>query len=190
MRFIIVGVGAIGGTLAVTLANAGYEVAAVARGEQLRAINENGLTLKTPMGDSHARFDCAEDPAALGLRSDDIILLCIKSQNTEAALADLLAAGAVDQPIFCMQNGVANERMALRYFANVYGVAVMLPSEYLTPGIVCAFGTPQSAIFDLGRYPAGTDETVDAAVVAFNAAGLVSSAREDVMAYKYGKLLL
>jgi len=190
MRFVIVGVGAIGGTLAVTLANAGFEVAGIARGRQLAAIRENGLTLKTPHGESHARFDCAEDPASLGLRADDVILLCVKSQDTEGVLNGLLAAGAAGQPIFCMQNGVANERMALRYFANVYAVAVMLPSEYLSPGTVCAFGTPQSAIFDVGRYPSGRDDTVEAVVDAFNRAGLISTAREDAIAYKYGKLLL
>ena len=190
MRFVIVGVGAIGGTLAVTLSNAGFEVAAIARGSQLAAIRENGLTLKTPRGDHHARFDCAEDAASLGLNAGDIILLCVKSQDTEAALDSLLAAGAVNQPIFCMQNGVANERMALRYFDNVYAVAVMLPSEFLSPGTICAFGTPQPAIFDIGRYPSGRDETVETVVDAFNRAGLISTARDNAISFKYGKLLL
>lgn len=190
MRFIIVGVGAVGGTLAAILTNAGHEVAGVARGRQLHAIRESGLTLRTPHGDSHARFECVDDPARLDLHADDVILLCVKSQDTEGAIAGLLAAGASSQPIFCMQNSVANERTALRHFANVYAVAVMLPCEYLTPGTVCAFGTPRSAIFDVGRYPSGTDATVDRVVEAFNRAGMVATVREDAMAYKYGKLLL
>ena len=44
----------------------------------------------------------------------DAILLTMKSQDTVAALERLRAAGVSKQPIFCVQNGVANERFALR----------------------------------------------------------------------------
>ena len=40
----------------------------------------------------------------------------MKTQDTSAALERLRAAGVADQPIFCVQNGVANERFALRRF--------------------------------------------------------------------------
>ena len=43
MRFIIYGVGAIGGTIAAALTLAGREVAGIARGKMLDAIQANGL---------------------------------------------------------------------------------------------------------------------------------------------------
>lgn len=190
MRFVIYGIGAVGGTLAVRLAHAGYEVAGIARGEQLEKISQNGLTLRTPDGDVTAQFACAPSPKALGLRKDDAVFLCMKSQNTESALEDLRAAGAVSQSIFCVQNGVENERMASRYFANVYGVAVMMPCDYATPGEVLAFGTPKAGLFDVGRFPAGQDETLSQVGAALEAANFAVFAQDDIMASKYGKLLL
>src|SRR5260221_4195872 len=116
MTFIIYGVGAIGGTLAAKLALAGKPVAGIARGAQLAALQRNGLLLQTPAGASRVIFPIADDPKRLGIGADDVIFLCMKSQDTEAALQQLRDAGLTDQPIACRQNGVANERAALRLF--------------------------------------------------------------------------
>ena len=52
-----------------------------------------------------------------------------------------LQAGAPAQtPIVCLQNGVENERLALRLFESVYGAVVMLPAAHLDPGVVQAYG--------------------------------------------------
>ena len=128
MRIIVYGVGAIGGTVAAALALSGREVVGIARGAQLAAIRADGLLLRTPAQEARARFDCRADPTEFALRTDDAILLTMKSQDTVAALERLQAAGLRDQPIFCVQNGVANERSASQRFANVHGVAVMMPA--------------------------------------------------------------
>lgn len=190
MRIIVYGVGAIGGTIAARLAENAQEVAGIARGRQLQAIREKGLTLKTPDRTFTARFNCAEGPADLGLRDDDIIFLCVKGQDTEGALNDLRAAGAVSQPIFCFQNGINNERLALRYFENVYGVTVMMPADYETPGTVCGFGTPRSGLFDIGRYPFGHDALCEDIAERLDHASLAGFVQENVMVSKYGKLLM
>ena len=57
-----------------------------------------------------------------------------------------------------VQNGVANEPTALRYFAGVYGMCVMCPAVHLEPGIVEASSAPVSGILDIGCYPHGVDE--------------------------------
>ena len=58
----------------------------------------------------------------------------MKTQDTAAALERLRAAGVAGQPVFCVQNGVANERMALRRFPNVHGVTVMMPASFTDAG--------------------------------------------------------
>jgi 2-dehydropantoate 2-reductase len=80
-------------------------------------------------------------------RQDDAILLTMKTQDTVAALERLRAAGAAGQPIFCVQNGVANERFALRRFPEVHGVTVMMPADLSAPGEVSVFSTPRHGIF-------------------------------------------
>lgn len=190
MTFIIYGVGAIGGTLAGKLAGAGQAVAGIARGAQLETLKANGLLLRTPGGDARTRFPVAADPAGLEIGTDDVILLCVKSQDTMGALERLRAAGVTTQPIVCAQNGVANERMALRLFANVYAMMVALPATFMRPGEVAAFGAPHPGLFDIGRYPHGLDADVGRICAALNAAGFVASATEAPMTSKYGKLLM
>lgn len=190
MRLIVYGVGAIGGTIAVAAAAAGMEVIGIARGAQLSAIRAGGLTLRTPAGDRQARFDCAAHPGEIPFRPDDSILLCMKTQDTHAALQALDAAGVTTQPMFCAQNGVENERLAARMFPNVHGITVMLPAQFLQPGEIVAQGTPCHGIFDIGRYPVGTDADDDTLAAALTEAGIQSFPDAAVMAGKYGKLLL
>ena len=190
MRCIIYGVGAIGGTLAAKLAQSGASVAGIARGAQLEALKQNRILLRTPSGEFRTRFPVVADPAELPLGPDDIVFLCMKSQDTTAALQRLLAAGATTQPIVCAQNGVANEREALRFFPNIYAMMVVLPATFLVPGEVAAFGMPHAGLFDLGRYPAGSDSTADAIVAAHTAAGFADFKTPTAMVSKYGKLLM
>ena len=190
MRIIVVGVGAVGGTVAASLALAGREVVGVARGAQLEAVRQRGLTLRTADATEIARIDCVGGPAEIDFRPDDAILLVTKTQDTLAALEQLSAAGVREQPIFCLQNGVENERLALRRFPNVHGVTVMLPADYLTPGEVAAYGAPRVGIFDIGRYPSGADAADHALVEAFAPARIAAFVEPDVMRNKYGKLLM
>lgn len=190
MRVIVHGIGAVGGTIAARLALAGQEVVGIARGAQLRAIREGGLRLRTPAGDHLARFDCVAAPSEIDLRPDDAVMLTVKGQDTEAALDQLEAAGVTDQPIFCAQNGVENERRALRRFANVHGVTVMLPAQFMQPGEVVAFGAPKSAIFDIGRFPGGSDAADAALAEVLSRADLAAFVNDNVIGSKYGKLLM
>ena len=189
MRYIVFGVGAIGGTIAASLDRIGESVVGIARGAMLDAVRANGLLLRTPGGEHRAHFPCHAGPADISFGPDDIILLTVKSQDTEAALRALRAAGATDLPVVCMQNGVANERMALRYFPTVYGATVMLPADYTVPGEVNCFGGPQLGLFDLGRYPTGTDATLETLATALRTAGFASFVQPDVMRSKHGKLI-
>ncbi len=190
MRFIVYGVGAIGGTLAAKLQASGADVAGIARGAQLEALRDNGLLLRTPAGETRHRFPVAEHPRELNLRPDDVILLAMKSQDTVAALEALAEAGARHQAIVCAQNGVSNEREALRRFANVYAMLVVMPATFIRAGDVAAFGAPHAGLFDIGRYPTGTDSTVTAIVDTLNHAGFAAFAQERAMESKYGKLLM
>lgn len=190
MRFIVYGVGAIGGTVAAALTHAGKEVVGIARGEQLRAVRQRGLTLKTPEETYTSRFSCVETPDAAMLRPDDVILICTKTQHTTAVLDQLAAAGAGEQAIFCLQNGVENERLALRRFANVHAVAVMLPADFVTPGEVAAFGMPNHGLLYIGRFPGGSDDRDRQVAEALTHARIASFVDDDVMKAKYGKLLL
>lgn len=190
MRIIMHGIGAVGGTLAAALALAGHEVVGIARGEHLQAVRTSGLKMRTPRGDRVARFACVASPSEITFDPDDHVVLAMKSQDTARALEQLAAAGLSDQPVFCAQNGVENERLALRRFPNVHGITVILPADFVTPGEIVAFGAPRHGIFDIGRYPDGSDEADTALADAATSADIESFVDPDVMRSKYGKLLV
>ncbi len=187
MRVVVLGIGAVGGTVAARLADAGTEVLALARGEHAAAVRADGLLLEGPDGPVTVRLDVVERPGDLDLRQDDVLVLATKSQHTVGVL-DALPAAARDLPLLLAQNGVANEREAARRHADVHGVCVMVPGLHTEPGRVAVFGRP-SAVLEVGRWPAGSDETDHRVAEVFSAAGLLTRVRDDVQAYKYRKLL-
>jgi 2-dehydropantoate 2-reductase len=189
MRTIVFGLGAIGGVVAAQLSLAGHSVIGIARGRQFEAVSRSGLALLTPEGKKTATFPVCADPREISFSSSDAVLLAMKGQDTAQALFQLKAAGVVEQPVFCFQNGVANETLALRFFRNVYGVTVMLPADFEKPGEVAAYGVPKIGIFDIGRYPAGIDAAVVNLCQILNASGFVANAKSDVIRSKYRKLL-
>jgi 2-dehydropantoate 2-reductase len=196
MRYIIIGAGAVGGAIGGRLFESGHEVVLAARGAHYTALREHGLRLATPERVSTLPIPAVDRPEALDLRPDDVLVLAVKGQDTVAALdawADRPVAGAgraADTlPIVCAQNGVDNERVALRRFRRVYGICVWLPSTYLEPGAVEAHGSPLTGILHLGRYPAGSDETAEQIAADLEKSAFEAPVHPDVMRWKYAKLL-
>jgi 2-dehydropantoate 2-reductase len=189
MRFIVYGVGAIGGTIAASLILAGYEVVGIARGKMLEAIRANGLHFRTPLIDERVRFDCVGSPDEIAFGDDDVIILTMKGQDTLAALEALVAAGVDRQAVVCAQNGVANERAALRYFPNVHGMTVMCPGTYTDPGVVLCHAQPKRGILHIGRYPSGRDAVAEHIAAALTKAEFKTEVFEEIMLSKYGKLI-
>ncbi len=137
------------------------------------------------------QIPAAADPAELDVgRDGDVVLLTVKSQDTLGALDQLRAAGAAAVPVVCVQNGVENERVAQRRFAEVYGAYVLAPTNHLEPGVVEATGAKLSGFLYFGRYPSGSDARCEEIAEALSSARFVARAVDDVMRLKHAKLLL
>jgi len=190
MRIVVVGAGAVGGVVAANLALAGTPVVAVARGEHARTMRASGLRYESPTGPQVVELPVAASIAEVDFAADDVIMLGVKGQDTASVLNDLRATGVTDQPIVCMQNGVDNERQALRLFPNVYGMCVMLPADHLAPGVVRVWTSPSSGLLDLGRYPHGVDDLCVQLAATLETATFGSIPRHDIMSWKYRKLLM
>ena len=119
-----------------------------------------------------------------------MVMLAMKTQDTAAALRDLANATDGPVPVVCVQNGVENERLALRLFPDVYGICVMLPATHLEPGLVQAESTPVTGILDIGRYPDGTDDLARAVAADLSDSTFSSEPNEAIMRFKRSKLLL
>jgi len=189
MRWVIVGAGAVGGVVGGRLAAAGQDVVLVARLAHLDAIRRDGLALHSPEGQQTLRLPAVGSVTEHEWRPGDVAVLAVKGMDTPDVLRPLAAVAPPETPVVCLQNGVANERAALRVFPNVYGVWVILPASHLAPGVVVAHSAPTPGGLDLGRVPGGVDETATALAAGLRAAGFASEARADIMRWKYAKLV-
>jgi 2-dehydropantoate 2-reductase len=180
---VIVGAGSVGAVIGGRLAEAGSDVLLVARGAHLAALVAGGLRLEEP---DHARTIAVPAVAEADWRPGDVALVCVKSQDTAAALRDVPR----DVPVVCAQNGVTNERWAHEAgFRDVYGMCVVLPAELVEPGVVVNSFAPAPGRLDLGRWPDGVDERVERIVADLGAAGFRGRAEPAVMRWKYRKLV-
>jgi 2-dehydropantoate 2-reductase len=204
VRYIVIGAGAVGGTIGGCLFQGGHEVVLVARGAHLEALRRDGLRLATPSGTDVLPIPAVGGPAEVSLRRDDVLILATKTQDAEALLtewawqpvADSAAVGGLAgtvaaevTPVVCAQNGAASERFALRRFRHVYGMHVWLPATHLEPGAVEAHGTPYAGMLQIGRYPAGIDPTAGRISADLEQSRFLAPVRTDVMRWKYSKLL-
>ena len=190
MRFVVIGAGAIGGTIGGRLAVAGHDVVFIARGDHGAAIATNGLRLVAPDGELVVRAPVAASIAAVQWRLGDVALLAVKTQDAAGALAELYRHAPPQVAIACLTNGLEAERIAARYFQEVIGVCVMSPADYLEAGVVRQYAAPMRGILEVGKFPHGATAFDPLLVDAFESAGYASASSDDVMAWKRQKLLM
>jgi len=106
MKVCVYGAGAIGGHVAARLISAGAaQVSLIARGAQLQAIRENGVTLIS----GGARFggmgaQATDDPAELP--TQDIVLVALKAHATAASAGPIARLLAPDGVVAFINNGI------------------------------------------------------------------------------------
>jgi len=194
MRYVIIGAGAVGSTVAAQLQLAGVPTVLVARGEHGETIRERGLRYVRPAGEQLVRVPVAGSAAEVELTADDVLVVATKTQHTEDVLQEWSwrPAGtgvAADLPVVMLQNGLENERAALRRFATVFGAALWMPTSYLRPGEVSAPGAEVPGVLWLGRYPAGHDPRLHTIAADLRSAGFDVQVVPDLLPWKAGKLL-
>ena len=98
MRYVVYGVGAVGGVIAGHLHRTGHDVTLVARGEHLAAIRARGLTLDTYEATYVVDAPATDTAAEVAWTDDTVVVVAVKSQHTQAVLDDLVAARARRRP--------------------------------------------------------------------------------------------
>jgi 2-dehydropantoate 2-reductase len=104
MKIGIYGAGAIGGYLAVLLANAGHEVTCIARGAHLAAMKERGLKLKIDGEEKVAKIFATDDPREAG--PQDYLFVALKAHQAYEAAENFLPLLGPETPVVTAMNGV------------------------------------------------------------------------------------
>lgn len=103
-RIAVIGMGAIGGWVAASLAKAGYPVGAVARHETLKALQSHGVRLTDASGAHAYPVTAVADPEDLG--PQDYVIIAVKGPALAAAARAVPALLGPHTAVVTMMNGV------------------------------------------------------------------------------------
>lgn len=136
-KVLIVGAGAMGGMLGAYLTNAGHKVTAVDDWlEHVGEISHQGLAVRGTRGEFRARFPALGWSAAARAELEpDVILICVKSYDTDRALTLIERWISETTTVVSIQNGLNEERIASAIgVAHVVGAAVEIGGFIDGPG--------------------------------------------------------
>ena len=127
MRFLIAGAGAIGAYVGARLAQSGFDVTLFARGPHLRAMQQNGVQVKSSKGDFVARPNIAASLEQVG--RVDVIFLAVKAHGLPQLAPQLEPVMGPDTIVVSTQNGIP-----WWYFQGFGGEWEGLRLERIDPG--------------------------------------------------------
>ncbi|KYH25159.1 2-dehydropantoate 2-reductase [Halalkalicoccus paucihalophilus] len=147
MEFAIFGAGGIGAYLGARLADAGHDVALVARGDHLAALRSKGLRVESVAGDTAVDLPATDDPGEIG--PVDCVLFTVKAYDTREAAADLDPLLGPETAVVSFQNGVDNERLIAEAVgeSHVVGGIAYVFSTIESPGVVAHTGGPARFVY-------------------------------------------
>lgn len=103
-RYVIVGAGAIGAYVGASMARAGLDVTLFARGAHLRAMQDQGVQVRTAAGEWRAHPKVSADLETIG--PVDVVFLAMKAHSLPELAPKLAPLLGDDTVVVSMQNGV------------------------------------------------------------------------------------
>jgi len=186
MKILIMGAGAVGAYYGAQLQRAGENVVFCARGDNLRAMRENGLEIKSFKGDLKLPVSATGDPRESA--PYELILFAVKSYDTEAAARQLAGCLTKDGVLMTIQNGVENEQQLCRSFPPeaVMGGNSRVGAELIAPGRVLhtALGEIEFGELD-GRITPRAEKIAEL----FRRAGILGELTTDLQTIRWYKLM-
>ena len=188
MRIAVFGTGGVGGYFGGLLAHGGHEVTFIARGQQLRAIRENGLQVKSVNGDFHVRpAQATDDPAQVG--PVDYVVVAVKHYHLDQAAPAMRPLVGAETTVVPLLNGVdAHERLIPALGAGaVVGGLCSLVSLVEAPGVIRQETKLRQVV--VGELDRSRSERVERLVQAWAETGAEAIHAEDIHAALWTKLL-
>jgi 2-dehydropantoate 2-reductase len=148
MKIAIIGTGGVGGYFGGKLAKGGYDVTFIARGEHLKAIQKNGLIIKSIQGNFKIDSVKATDRID-SIGAADLVILGVKAWQVRDIAKDLITIVKRDSIVLPLQNGVlaAEELKEHLKPENIIGGLCRIMSKIDSPGIINHFGIEPAIVF-------------------------------------------
>jgi len=189
-RVAVMGAGAVGGYFGGMLARAGAPVTLIGRASHVEAIEAGGLTIESFRFPQPERIRVEAAIGAEAVRGARIVLLCVKTLDTESAAHAIAPHLAPDALVISMQNGVDNvERIRAASGIEALGAAVYVAAEMAAPGYVRHTGRGDLTVGDV---PGSTHDPAAVQRVAqcFARAGAPCRVAEDIRGPLWMKMIM
>jgi len=134
MRIAVMGAGGVGGYFGGRLAQAGNEVAFIARGRHLEGLRTKGLVIESSLGNATIKVRAVERAEEAG--TVDVVLFTVKLYDADAAAATLTPLIGPDTVVITLQNGVEAVDMVAKHVGkdHVAGAAAYIVIVIDKPG--------------------------------------------------------
>ena len=141
MRIAVMGAGSTGGYFGGMLARGGHDVSLVARGAHLEAIRSGGIQIVRDEEEFTVQCQATDDPSEIG--PVDLVLLCVKTYQSDAAIDLMRPMVGPDTTVLCLQNGVDSYLKASEALGaeTVLPGAVFIEAGMIGPGKVSQSGS-------------------------------------------------
>jgi 2-dehydropantoate 2-reductase len=187
-RVAVLGAGAVGSYFGAMLARAGVPVTLVGRARHVEAVRRDGLLLDTLHFREHVRLHASE--AAADVSGTGVVLVCVKSNDTEAAAQAIKPHLPRDATVVSLQNGVDNaERLSAVLGREVLAAVVYVGAGMAGPGHVRHTGRGDLVIGASSRDPT-LRAAAERVAALFAGAGVPCRVAEDIRAELWAKLVL
>ncbi|SFJ49178.1 2-dehydropantoate 2-reductase [Halobacillus dabanensis] len=149
MKIGIAGAGAVGCYFGGKLYEAGHEVTFLARGEHLKAMSQQGLSIQEENRDFSVDGFFTNDVTALA--DVELVLFCVKSSDTKEMAEQLQAVLDEKALVMTMQNGVENEEILIDVFGaeRILSAVTYIQASVDEPGKIRQQGRVKLVIGEL-----------------------------------------
>ena len=188
MKIGIIGTGGVGGYFGGKLAFAGFDVTFISRGEHLEALQANGLSVKSILGDFKVDWIKATDKIQ-DLSTADLILICVKAWQVKETAQRLKSIVNENTIVIPLQNGVSAIDELKEYLDenNFVGGLCFIISNIESPGIINHFGIEPSIVF--GEINNAKTERLNKIKAVFDKSGIKSKISDDINADLWKKFI-
>ena len=178
MNIVVIGAGGVGGYFGAKLAKAGFDVTFIARGTHLEAIKNNGLQVKSILGDFSVRpkaTDTIQD-----IKNPDLVILGVKSWQVAEVAKQLKTVIIKDTMVLPLQNGAdnADKLVSILPKENVLAGLCKIVSKVESPGVINHFSFEPEIVF--GEYDNIKSDRVQKLKTIFDKAGFKNTLSDDI----------
>lgn len=147
MKIAVIGAGAVGGYYGARLAQAGHDVAFVARGGNLDILRSRGLEIVSSLGNAVVAVAAEEDASRIG--PVDLVIFAVKTYSTQGALHHLPPLLGAATAVLSLQNGVdsADELAPTVGAGRLLAGATYIVATLTSPGVVQHTGAARRIVF-------------------------------------------